>query len=88
MNAERAVNTWQVAYGKDQCYYLPKELLTNKEFACFSTSSKLLAGIIFSCAENGQAVMETAKLIEKLGKSKINRILKNLGEEKGKQNAI
>ena len=88
MKAERIVNTWQVACGRDQCYYLPKELLTNKDFAGFSTSSKLLAGIIFSCAENGQTVMETAELIEKLGKNKISRILKNLAEEKGNQNAI
>lgn len=88
MKAKIAVKTWQVSHGRDQCYYLPKELLTNKEFAGFSTSSKLLAGIIFSCAESGQAIMETAELIEKLGKNKITMILKNLAEEKGNQNAI
>lgn len=32
--------------------------------------------------------METAELIEKLGKNKIAMILKNLAEEKGNQNAI
>ncbi len=87
-NIQRTMNPQQNTYGAMPCYYLPKNLLSDKAFSGFSISSKMLTGILLSCAENSQTIVETAELINMLGKEQIKRMLNELNSEKGNQDAI
>ena len=60
------------------CYYMPKNFLTDEKLSSYSSDSKVLTGIVLSVADNGEAIMETAKLINELGIDYFNKVLSNL----------
>lgn len=64
----------------NNCYALPKELLT-KEYSDYSLKSKLLFSIVITEADNGTAVSELAELIEKIGARNISSLYKKLHQE-------
>lgn len=63
-------------------YYLPKNLFVNKNFSSYSTSSKLLVGILISSSENSDVILETADLLKLLGNENIKKMLDELNNEK------
>lgn len=64
----------------NNCYALPKELLT-REYSKYSLKSKLLFSIVITEADNGTSVSELAELIEKIGARNISTIHKKLHKE-------
>ena len=65
------------------CYYMPKCFLTESRLSTYSLDSKLLAGIMLSVASNGEAMIETAKLINDLGAEYLNKTISELKQEVG-----
>ena len=51
---------------KTPCFYIPKQLLT-PEYAGFSAESRML----FTNAEHTKSIMETAELIQSIGKNEL-----------------
>lgn len=64
------------------CYCIPKNLFVNKNFSTYSTSSKLLVGILLSFSENSDVLLETADLLKLLGNENIKKMFDALNNEK------
>lgn len=60
------------------CYYMPKTFLTDNRLSAYSLDSKLLTGIILSVADNGEAIVEAAELINALGVDYLNKAISDL----------
>lgn len=55
---------------KTPCFYIPKQLLT-PEYARFSAESRMLFSMIFTNAEHTKSILETAELIQSIGKNEL-----------------
>lgn len=61
----------------EQCFYLPKEIMSS-EYSDFSAETKLLFAMLLSSSRTTSAVMRVAELIEKIGDKEINSLQKEL----------
>lgn len=64
----------------NNCFFLPKELLT-KEYSNYSLKSKMLFSIVLTEAENGTSINELAELIEKIGSRNVSSLYKQAHKE-------
>lgn len=64
----------------NNCYILPKEILTH-EYSKYSIKSKVLFSIVLTEAENGASINELAELIEHIGSRKVSSIYQSVHKE-------